>query len=149
MTMFTADRKTHRSTFIAAWAKAQAGQPLAPVEAQIVQIARMHPEYQHYLKDPEQHLDRDFSPDAGETNLFLHMGLHIAILDQLSIDQPAGIRRLHQNLVATHGDVHEAEHRLMECLAEALWRSQRENRPFNTKAYLKCIKRAGGGRRPP
>lgn len=146
MTMFPADRQTHRHTFIAAWAKALAGQSLEPVEAQIVQVARMHPEYQHYLADPDRSLDRDFSPEAGETNPFLHMGLHIAILDQLSIDRPAGIRRLHQALVAATGDLHAAEHRLLECLAAGLWRSQRENRPFNDKAYLKCIKRAIGGR---
>ena len=147
MTMFSTDRQTHRHTFIAAWAKAQAGQPLAPVEAQIVQIARLHPEYQRYLEHPDQSLDRDFSPDAGEVNPFLHMGLHLAIQDQLSIDQPTGIRRLYQRLAATHGDAHTAEHRLMECLAAALWRAQREHRPFNTKAYLKCIKRTGGGQR--
>ena len=146
--MFPADRQTHRSTFLEAWAKACAGQPLAPVEAQIVQIARMHPQYQIYLTDPERNLDRDFSPDAGEVNPFLHMGLHIAILDQLTVDQPAGVRRLHQQLVATTGDVHEADHRLMQCLAEGLWRLQRDPQPFNEKAYLKCIKRAGGGLRP-
>jgi hypothetical protein len=148
MTMFSTDRQSHRRTFITAWAKAQAGQPLEPVEAQIVQIARMHPEYEAYLSDPERNLDRDFSPEAGEANPFMHMGLHIAILDQLSVDQPPGIRRLHQQLVATTGDVHEAEHRMMQCLAEGLWRLQRDDHPFNEKAYLKCIKRAGGGQRP-
>ena len=137
--MLTADRQTHRSAFIAAWAKAQAGQPLEPVEAQIVQVARMHPEYAGFLSDRDGSLEREFPPDLGETNPFLHMGLHIAILDQLSIDQPAGIRRLHQRLVAATGDPHAAEHRLMQCLAEGLWRLQRIQKPFNTKAYLNCI----------
>ena len=146
--MFQSDRQTHRRAFIDAWAKAAADRPLEPVEAQIVQIARMHPEYADYLTDADEILDQDFLPEAGQTNPFLHMGLHIVILEQLSIDQPAGIRRLHQNLVRATGDVHEADHRLMECLAEALWRLQHDRKPFNDKAYLKCIKRAGGGVRP-
>jgi hypothetical protein len=144
--MFSQDRQTHRRTFVEAWTKATSGLPLEPVEAQIVQIARMHPEYEPFLSDPEESLDRDFSPDLGETNPFLHMGLHIVILEQLGLDQPAGIRRLHQKLVATTGDTHEADHRLMTCLAEALWRIQRDNKPFNEKSYLKCIKRSIGAR---
>jgi len=146
--MFSGDRKTHRQTFIDAWTKSRSGQLLEPVEAQIVQILQMHPEYQKQLEDADAVLDRDWLPEQGETNPFLHLGLHIAILEQLSIDRPAGIRKLHQNLVATTGDVHEAEHRILECLAEALWRVQHDGKPFNDKAYLKCIKRAGGGRRP-
>ncbi len=146
--MLSPDRQTHRSAFITAWAKAQSDQSLEPLETQIIQVARMHPEYEVFLTDPDMSLTREFPPDLGETNPFLHMGLHIAILDQLSADQPAGIRRLHQNLVSTTGDVHEAEHRLMQCLAEGLWRTQRHHKPFNEKAYLKCIKRMGGGLRP-
>ena len=146
--MPSADRQTHRRAFIEAWAKTQADQPLEPVEAQIVQIARMHPQYQGYLTDPDRTLDQDFSPESGEGNPFLHMGLHIVILEQLSIDRPAGIRRLHQNLVTATGDLHEADHRIMECLAEGLWRLQHDLKPFNDQAYLKCIKRAGGGVRP-
>jgi hypothetical protein len=143
--MFSADRRTHRHIFIDAWSKAQSGQPLEPVEAQIVQVARLHPQFAHYLTDPDGTLDRDFPPESAEGNPFLHMALHIVILEQLSIDQPAGIRRLHQQLVAATGDLHEAEHRIMDCLAEGLWYLQRDNRPFDEAAYLKCVERAGGG----
>lgn len=146
--MFSEDRQTHRQTFIDAWAKARSNQPLEPLEAQIVQILQMHPEYKGLLEDPDSVLDRDWLPEQGESNPFLHLGLHIAILEQLSVDRPAGIRRLHQNLAAATGDVHEAEHRIMECLVEALWRVQHDDKPFNDKAYLKCVKRAGGGVRP-
>jgi hypothetical protein len=141
--MFSNDRQSHRRTFIAAWEKAQAGQRLEPVEAQIVQVLRHHPEYHALMTDAEAVLDRDFLPEQGESNPFLHMGLHIAILDQLSIDQPAGIRQLYSNLVRATGDPHEAEHQIMECLAEALWTLQRNQAPFDDTAYLDCIRRAG------
>jgi hypothetical protein len=147
--MFSTDRKTHRQAFVDAWAKARADRPLEPVEAQIVQIVRMHPEYHIALAaDPDDLLDRDWLPETGDINPFLHMGLHIAVLEQLSVDRPAGIRKLHSNLTADTGDVHEADHRIMQCLAEALWRAQRDAKPFNDKAYVKCIRRQGGGSRP-
>jgi hypothetical protein len=146
--MFSQDRKAHRQVFVDAWAKARSGQPLEPLETQIVQILRMHPEYLGALEEPDGILDRDYLPEAGESNPFLHLGLHIAILEQTSIDRPAGVRKLHRNLTAATGDVHEADHRIMECLAEALWRVQRDGKPFDDKAYLKCVRRAGGGSRP-
>jgi hypothetical protein len=146
--MFSNDRQSHRRMFITAWEKAQAGEPLEPVEAQIVQILRQHPEYHGLMSDTETALERDFPPEQGESNPFLHMGLHIAILDQLSVDQPAGIRGLYLQLARTLGDPHEAEHRIMECLAEALWTLQRTQAPFDDAGYLACIKRAGDMIRP-
>lgn len=145
--MFSNDRRSHRRTFIDAWAKAQARQPLEPVEAQIVQVLGEHPEYHALMLDAEDALDRDFLPEQGESNPFLHMALHLTILEQVGIDQPAGIRLLYRKLVKATGDAHEAEHRIMECLAEALWRLQRNQTPFDERAYLECVKRAGGGAR--
>lgn len=146
--MFSQDRHSYRQAFMDAWAKSRAGEPLEPVEAQIVQILRLHPEYQALLEDPDATLNRDWSPEQEETNPFLHLGLHLAVLEQLTVDRPAGIRKLHRNLVSATGDVHEAEHRIMACLAEALWRVQHGGKPFDEKAYLKCVKRSGGGIRP-
>ncbi len=146
--MFSSDRQTHRQTFIDAWSKSRSNQPLEPLEAQIVQILEMHPEYHGLLEDPDSVLDRDWLPDGDETNPFLHLGLHMAVLEQISMDRPEGICRLHKNLVAAAGDVHEADHRVMDCLLEALWRVQHEDRSFNDNAYLKCVGRAGGGLRP-
>jgi hypothetical protein len=145
--MFSNDRQSHRLTFIAAWAKAQAGKPLEPVEAQIVQILRQHPEYQGLIADGEAALDRDFLPEQGESNPFLHMGLHIVILDQLSIDQPVGIREIYRQLLEKTGDRHEAEHRIMDCLAQALWTLQRNQTTFDEKQYLDCIARVAAGNR--
>ncbi|RKT44820.1 DUF1841 family protein [Thiocapsa rosea] len=146
--MFAKDRESHRRTFITAWEKAQTGQPLEPVEAQIVQILRQHPEYHRLMTEIETTLERDYLPEQGESNPFLHMGLHIAILDQLNTDQPAGIRRLYGRILQITGDPHETDHRIMECLAEALWTLQRNQAPFDAAGYLACIERAAGVRRP-
>jgi hypothetical protein len=146
--MFSQDRHSYRQAFMDAWAKSRAGQPLEPLETQIVQILRLHPEYQDLLEDPDAALNRDWLPEQEEANPFLHLGLHLAVLEQLTVDRPAGIRKLHRNLVSATGDVHEAEHRIMACLAEALWRVQHGGKPFDEKAYLKCVKRSGGGIRP-
>jgi hypothetical protein len=146
--MFSQDRHSYRQVFMDTWAKSQAGKPLEPLEAQILQILQLHPEYRELIEDPDIGLDRDWLPEGGESNPFLHLGLHLAVLEQITVDRPAGIRKLHLNLVNAIGDVHEADHRVMACLAEALWRVQKNvNRPFDEKAYLKCIKRSGGGTR--
>jgi len=100
------------------------------------------------LRDPEEALDRDWDPRAGEANPFLHLALHLAIVEQLGLDRPAGIRALHRNLSREMGDTHEAEHRIVECLARALWRAQHDGKGFDAKSYLKCIKRVGGRIRP-
>jgi hypothetical protein len=146
--MFSQDRNQLRQAYLSAWRKACDGEPLQPVEQQIAEVARLHPEYQPLLEQDEIALGREWRPEGGETNPFLHMGLHIALREQLSIDQPAGIRQCYQAMLAhCHGDQHAAEHRIIECLAEALWKVQRDRQIFNPKAYLKCIKRRGGGRR--
>jgi Domain of unknown function (DUF1841) len=146
--MFSQDRHSYRQTFVDVWAKSQAGQPLTPLESRIAEILKLHPEYQDLLEDPEATMERDWLPEQGEANPFLHLGLHLALLEQLSVDRPGGIRKLHRNLVGATADLHEAEHLMMACLAEALWRLQHDAKPFDEKAYLKCIKRAGGGVRP-
>lgn len=146
--LFSDDRTRHRQVFIEAWRKSEAGEPLEPLEAQIVAIVRMHPEYLPHLADPDESLDRDWLPEDGESNPFLHLGLHLTVLEQTTLDRPAGIRKLYRNLLAAEDDPHEADHRIMECLVEALWRVMHEHKPFNDKAYLKCIKRSGGGVRP-
>jgi hypothetical protein len=144
--MFSTDRQGMRSRFTTAWARAEERLPLEPLDDQLVQIAAMHPEYQEFLRDPES-LDQDFHPEAGATNPFLHMGLHQAIREQIGLDRPTGIRQLHRQMLTATSDVHAAEHRMMECLAKALWRLQRDQQPFDEESYLRCIRRAVQDRR--
>ncbi|MFP4494801.1 MAG: DUF1841 family protein [Halochromatium sp.] len=147
--MFTQDRDALRQTYLTAWRKARAGEPLEPVERLIVEVAERHPEYHALLEQGESALGREWLPEGGESNPFLHMALHIALQEQVSTNQPPGIRRLYQGMIAAClGDAHAAEHRILDCLAEELWKIQRDGREFRPKAYLRCIKRRGSGQRP-
>jgi hypothetical protein len=137
--MYSQDRESMRRYFLDAWRRAIEGQPLEPLEAQIAQVVRAHPEYHGLLENPDAALSRDFLPESGETNPFLHLGLHLAILEQIGTDRPAGIRSACQRLMGSSGDVHAAEHEIMECLAQSLWEAQRMGRAPDEGAYLACV----------
>ncbi|MBU6421077.1 MAG: DUF1841 family protein [Gammaproteobacteria bacterium] len=127
--------------FFEVWHKQQAHEPLSALETIVADIIRLHPEYQPLLAgDPGKALDRDWLPEGGETNPFLHMGLHIAIREQLSIDRPPGVKAAYQALLTRTHDPHAAEHLMLECLAETLWRGQRDGRLPDEAAYLACLK---------
>lgn len=113
---------------------------MTALETIIADVIRLHPEYHRLLEDAGKTLDKDWLPEGGETNPFLHMGMHIAIREQLSIDRPAGIKAAYGALLAHRGDAHAAEHEMLECLGETLWRAQRENKLPDEQAYLACIK---------
>ncbi|BAP56072.1 hypothetical protein THII_1775 [Thioploca ingrica] len=135
--MFGQDREKHRQFFARAWDKHQQAQILEPLETMVVEVISIHPEYHCYLIAP--HLDQDFFPQQGQTNPFLHLGLHLALREQLSIDQPKGIRHLYQSSVLKGDNSHDLEHRMMDCLAEILWTSQRDGVPPNEQAYIDCL----------
>jgi len=141
--MFGQDRQQIRRYFQAAWAKHQAGQPLEALERLVVDVIAQHPEDQNALAD-ENALLRDFSPDDGQTNPWLHMGMHISLGEQLGADRPAGIRDLYRRIAARHGDTHAAEHAMMDCLGIALWEAQRNHATPDEQAYLTCLKRLAG-----
>jgi len=122
--------------FFATWRKYRAGEPLAGIETIALDVILAHPEYHRLLSDPERHRDRDY---AGELNPFLHMSLHLALEEQLSIDQPPGIVTRFRDLMAAFGDRHPALHEALECLGETVWRAQREGRPPDAAAYLDCL----------
>jgi hypothetical protein len=129
-----------RRMYIETWRKHRERLPLEPLEAQIAEVIELHPEYQAALEDPERVLDRDYSPEGGQSNPFLHMGLHLAVRDQIGTDRPQGIRQCFIDLAQKLGDEHLAEHEMIECLAEALWESQRSGRPPNEQVYLEQVR---------
>lgn len=146
MNMYSSNRTDIRRTFFDVWRKQQAGEPLSALENIVADIIRLHPEYQALLSaDPGKMLDRDWRPEGGETNPFLHMGLHIAIREQLLIDRPAGVKAAYAALLKRSGDAHTAEHMMLECLAESLWHGQRDGRLPDDQAYLACLKSRGTG----
>jgi len=141
------DRSGLRRLYVEAWRKHRAGQPLEPLEHQIVTVIEQHPEYQALLEDDAEALGRDFTPEAGQSNPFLHMGLHLAIREQSATDRPAGIAAIRAQLVERLADPHEAEHRMLERLAEALWLSQRTGQPPDEVAYVESLRQMLGRRK--
>ena len=122
-----------------AWRKAQAAEVLSPLEAQIAQVIEDHPEYQSALSDEAR--EASFAPEAGKTNPFLHMGLHLAVRDQVATDRPPGISNIFQQLVKKYSKTHEAEHRILDCLAETLWEAQNRNGPPDEQTYLERLRK--------
>ena len=134
--MFNPTREQVREMFFETWRKYRAGEPIAGIETIALDVILAHPEYHAALGDPERTRDRDY---VDESNPFLHMSLHLALEEQLSIDQPPGITARFDSLVLKHQDRHEALHDALECLAETVWRAQRDNAPPDAAAYLECL----------
>lgn len=140
--MFNPTRDQVRRFFFDAWGKYRNGQPLEGLEQSAVEIILLHPDYQPLLES-EESLAREFAPEGGQLNPFLHLSLHLAVAEQLSIDQPRGIRDLHAKLQATR-DAHAALHVVLECLGETVWQAQRTGTAPDEAAYLECLRRGLG-----
>jgi Domain of unknown function (DUF1841) len=139
--MFNPSRDQVRQFFFETWRKHRAREALAGLDRLALAVILLHPEYHTVLDDPGHYQDRDYRPEAGDTNPFLHMSMHLAIEEQLSIDQPAGIVPEFARIAAKCGDRHAACHQIMECLAETVWRAQRDGVAPDAPAYLECLKR--------
>ncbi|WP_144159066.1 DUF1841 family protein [Paraburkholderia sp. BCC1885] len=139
--MFNPSRDEVRSFFTETWRKQHEGTILTPLEAIAADWIVEHPEYHGELANTEAASAQDYSPERGQTNPFLHLSMHLAISEQLSIDQPPGIRAAHERLAARLGSPHDAQHAIMECLGETLWEAQRTGTPPDTDAYLQRIER--------
>lgn len=139
--MFNPTRDQSRAFFFDLWAKHLARSPLTPLESMALDIVLEHPEYQAVLGDPERYREREWPPEAGDTNPFLHLSMHLAIAEQVSIDQPPGIRALVEALARRHDSPHDAHHDVMDCLAEVIWNAQRHGAGFDNQAYLDCLRR--------
>lgn len=139
--MFNPSPAEVRKFFCGVWRKHQERTPLEPLEAMALDWCLLHPEYHDDLVSEDRAIARQFRVEAGRTNPFLHLSMHLAIAEQLSIDQPAGIRGVYEQLCARLDSKHRAAHQIMECLGEVLWRSQRDQTPPDSAAYLECIRR--------
>lgn len=138
--MFNPSRDQARQFLVDAWRKRRESLPATPLETQAADIVALHPEYHALLEDPEA-LGREWTPEDGAMNPFLHLSLHLAIEEQLSIDQPSGIRAAFESRLRQHGERHAALHDILECLGETMWRAQRDRQPPDGVAYLDCIRR--------
>ena len=138
--MFNPSREQVRQFFCESWRKHRERLILEGAEAVAADLIAEHPEYHALLENPEAAIEQEFTPENGQMNPFLHLSLHLAIADQLSIDQPPGIRAAYEAL-RKRLDVHEAEHEIMECLGETIWRAQREGGPMDAEQYLESLRR--------
>ncbi len=139
--MFKPTRDQARHLFFESWAKYRRQEMLSGIEQIALEVILQHPEYHEVLDNVEAYRDRDYLPEMGDTNPFLHMSMHVAIKEQLSINQPVGICDRFIRLRQQMGNEHEATHRMMECLAEMLWQSQRSRTAPDAAIYLDCLDR--------
>jgi hypothetical protein len=140
--MFNPSRDEVRSFFFDTWDKYSRGEALTPLEQTALGVVLEHPEYHPLLSDRARYRSREYGPDSGEMNPFLHLSLHLAIEEQISIDQPPGIRASFEALAAKLASAHDAKHRILECLGETLWEAQRTGAAPDQDAYLACIRSA-------
>lgn len=128
-----------RQLFFMSWDKYLRKQNLLPLENEIVQVILAHPEYHKILENINKFQDHTYYPEFGETNPFLHMGLHLAIREQIATDRPAGINAIYSNLIKKFADPMHVEHLIMDQLAECLWLSQKNNLPPDENHYLDTL----------
>lgn len=143
--MYTPSQLDVRRFFCATYRQWQAGAALDPMQKLAQPWVAEHPEYFAELADEATALALEYRVEDGQTNPFLHLSLHLAVEEQLSIDQPPGIRAAFDRLLARRGDRHDALHAILECLGETVFRSARDRAPPDADAYLECIRRAAGG----
>ena len=139
--MFSPSQADVRRFFCDAFAKSRAGQPVEAIETLASQWIAEHPEYHDELRDAEAAVARNYDVEAGRSNPFLHLSMHLSISEQCSIDQPRGIRQAVELLAARRQSLHTAHHEVMECLGTMLWESQRSGRPPDGAAYIDAVQR--------
>ena len=138
--LFGQDRDQLRGYYCKAWQARRQGMVLDPLQRQIVNVIEQHPEYHALLENPDQALGKDYLPELGESNPFLHMGMHLGLREQIDTDRPAGIKMLYRHLLDQHGEAHPLEHKMMECLAEMIWQAQKTGKAPDEAHYLNCLK---------
>ncbi len=134
--MFSSERSAQRKFLAKSWEKYKANQLLEPLELQLAKIIEKHPEYQEIINN----LDTEYFPEQGKINPFLHINLHLSLQDQISLDQPKGIKEIYTSLVKKIKDTHRVEHIMMEQIAEMIFNSQKNNKPMDQEQYLRSLK---------
>lgn len=134
--MYTNNRNAYRQTFFDAWQKYKKKLPLEAVEAQLIKIILLHPEYHSLLEQPRAYQHQEFSL---EENPFFHMSIHLAIHEQINTDRPAGINEIYKTLLEKYADTHQVEHYMMQCLAQLMWQAQQDGSMPSDEEYLKAL----------
>lgn len=135
---YTSERDKLRQFYIDVWQKSRRNIEMDAMETLVARVIDMHPEY-HLMLENEAHLGNEYLPEMGETNPFLHMGMHLALQEQVATDRPQGIQQIYSQLGEKLKDVQATEHAMMDCLAESLWQAQQKQAPADEQAYLACL----------
>lgn len=139
--MFYGDTITEtRKQFFDSWQKWQRGHTMTALEQQIARVIQEHPEYHFLFNNPDKHLQQAYFPELGETNPFLHLGLHLAIRDQVQLNTPPGIKDIYHQLLKRYDDSLHVEHLMLDCLAEMIWKSQKYQSAPDVEAYIAACK---------
>ncbi len=141
--LFNPSRDEARNFLFESWRKRKAGELLTPLEDLVAQLIDKHPEFHAVLENPDRHQDQDYLPEHGATNPFLHLMMHLTIEEQISIDQPVGIRAHFTRLTRQFDSEHDAQHRMMECLGEMIWQAQRNGTQPDAAIYFACLAKQG------
>lgn len=139
MSLYQPTRDQARQFLFDTWDKYQQKESLTDLESIALEVILMHPEYHAILDAAETNLEQNYFPEMGETNPFLHLNLHLSVIEQVQINQPIGIKERYNHLLAHYQDPHDAQHVLLECLAETIWQAQREQKPLDSQHYLDLI----------
>lgn len=139
MSLYNPTKDQVRQFFFDTWAKFTQQQALTDLEKIAVEVIQMHPEYHAVLAAPERSMQLQYFPEKGETNPFLHMSLHLSVLEQITINQPIGIKTIYDKLRGKYQDQHLAQHDLLDCLAETIWQAQRNSTPLDSVHYLQLL----------
>ena len=139
--MFAPSQHDVRRFFCEVHRKRHEGLPMTPIETLAGDWVDQHPEYHADLHDLDAALAASYTVEEGRTNPFLHLSMHLSVSEQVSIDQPRGIKQAFELLASRLGSSHEAQHQVMECLGEMIWASQRSGLPPDGEAYLECVRR--------
>ena len=139
MALYNPTKDQVRQFFFDTWAKYKQQAPLTDLEKIALQVIQMHPEYHTVLDSPERHQHVQYFPEKGETNPFLHMSLHLSVIEQININQPLTIKAVYDSLLKKHQDMHLAQHYIVECLAETIWQSQRNSTPLDSAHYTMLL----------
>ncbi|MBM3351067.1 MAG: DUF1841 family protein [Betaproteobacteria bacterium] len=139
MSLYNPTRDQARQFLFDAWAKFSQHAVLTDLEKIAVEVMQMHPEYHGILNAPERYMQQQYFPEMGETNPFLHLSLHLSVIEQIGINQPIGIASIYHQLCKRHQDQHQAQHDILDCLAETIWHAQRNNIPLDSTHYLKLL----------
>ena len=138
--MFNPSKEEVRRFFCETWRKTQAGEILTPLEAIARDWLIQHPEYESDLANADAAKNAEYDIEQGKSNPFLHLSMHLSIAEQISVDQPRGIRDAFLGLAKRRGSEHDAHHEIMECLGQMLWTAQRNGTPPDGDAYVECVR---------